>query len=93
MKTVIKLTEILVENKAIENRTVLIGVENIIKISRRNVDWVGIGKFDCTKIESRGAMVTTTYVNESVEEIYKLINSWKGEENGNTKTSKSPPEF
>lgn len=75
MKTVIKLTEILVENKAIENRTVLIGVENIIKISRRNVDWVGIGKFDCTKIESRGAMVTTTYVNESVEEIYKLINS------------------
>jgi len=75
MKTVIKLTEILVENKAIENRTVLIGVENIIKIARRNVDWIGIGKFDCTKIESRGAMVTTTYVNESVEEIYKLINS------------------
>lgn len=75
MKTVIKLTEIFVENNSIANRTVLIGVENIIKIANRNVDWIGIGKFDCTEIESRGAMVTTTYVNESVEEIYKLINS------------------
>ena len=75
MKTVIKVTEILVENKSIANRTVLIGVENIIKIARTKVDWFGIGKFECTKIESRGAMITTTYVNESVEEIYKLINS------------------
>lgn len=75
MKTVIKVTEILVENKSIANRTVLIGVESIIKIARKNVGWVDIGKIDCTEIESRGAMVTTTYVNESVEEIYKLINS------------------
>lgn len=74
MKTVIKVTEILVENNSIVNRTVLIGVENIIKIAHKNVNWYGIGIFDCTKIESRGAMVTTTYVNESVEEIYKLIN-------------------
>lgn len=75
MKNVIKLTEITVENKAVVNRAILIGVENIIKIYPKNVEWFGIGKFDCTKIESHGAMVTTTYVTESVEEIYKLINS------------------
>lgn len=75
MKSVIKITEITVENKEVVYRTILIGVESIIKIYPGNVEWFGIGKFDCTKIELRGAMVTTIYSTQSVEEIYELINT------------------
>jgi hypothetical protein len=34
-------------------------------------------QYSCTKIESRGAMVSTNYVAESVEQIWEMINKTK----------------
>jgi hypothetical protein len=34
-------------------------------------------QYSCTKIESRGAMVSTIYVAESVLEIWEMINKIK----------------
>jgi hypothetical protein len=69
MKLVIKLT-------SHKGTPILIGVESIIDAEEivqnssgtMNKDFVGL-----TKIQSRGAMIETNYVKESVEEIYKLI--------------------
>jgi hypothetical protein len=68
MKSVIKLTN----NK---DELILIGVNQIIQVTstqiKRNTkdaQWV-------TEIRSVGAMVSTNWVIESVEEIYELINS------------------
>jgi hypothetical protein len=68
MKQVIKLTNM-------NDETILIGVESIIsvKLIKYTNSSAGIEDFR-TKIESRGAMVSTNYVKESVEEIYELIN-------------------
>lgn len=69
MKNVIKLTA---HSWFGEKLSVLIGTESIIKASEfvlRNHDGRNAV---VTKIESRGAMVTTTYVTESVEEIYEM---------------------
>lgn len=69
MKQVIKLT-----NQ--DNQPILIGVESIIAVSivpshlGVNPNLIGL-----SKIQSRGAMVETNWVKESVEEIYNLINS------------------
>ena len=49
---------------------VLVGVDSIIKCNPINNN----DKFK-TEIRSRGAMVETTYVKETVIEIYELINS------------------
>jgi hypothetical protein len=48
---------------------VLVGVDSIIKATSIN----NSDTFK-TEIRSRGAMVETTYVKESVVEIYELIN-------------------
>jgi uncharacterized protein YlzI (FlbEa/FlbD family) len=73
MKQVIKLTRINGEH-------ILIGVESIISVKATKVTdssaslESGLRETFQTKIESRGAMISTNYVKESVEEIYDLIN-------------------
>lgn len=66
MKQLIKLTEI------DTNKSILIGTESIISVQR-----IFHPEFDSniTKIQSRGAMVSTFFVTETVEEIYNLFNS------------------
>ena len=50
----------------IDNRgTILIGVESIINVKR-----VHLEGYLCTKIESRGAMVATCWVEETPDEIF-----------------------
>jgi len=63
MKTIVKLT-------TIKNEQILIGVNSIISVERIKTE-----KNEYTKIQSRGAMIATFFVNESVEGIYDLINS------------------
>lgn len=48
-----------------EGENILIGVDSIIRVYKQNN---GV-----TKIESRHAMVTSTYCAQSVEEVYLLI--------------------
>lgn len=73
MKQVIKLTNM-------NDEAILIGVESIISVKTIKVTdsskSIGSGLRESfqTKIESRGAMISTNYVKESVEEIYELIN-------------------
>lgn len=71
MKNVIKLTKFKWDEDLLP---VLIGTESIIRAEEfiaKHQD----GRYKVvTKIESRGAMVTTTYVTESVYEIYDIIN-------------------
>lgn len=54
---------------------VLIGTESIIEVKEIRLascfnDNIAIF---CSEISSRGAMVTTTYVKESIDQIYKMI--------------------
>lgn len=70
MKNVIKLTQFKWDNDLLP---VLIGTESIIKAEEFLLKHHDGRRKMVTKIESRGAMVTTTYVTESVEEIYNLI--------------------
>lgn len=49
---------------------IIIGVESIIKCSPIKIDGILY-----TKVLSRGAMVETNFVIETIEEIYKLYNS------------------
>ena len=73
MKQVIKLT-----NQ--DDQSILIGVGSIISVKLIKVTdstaSIGSGLRESfqTKIESRGAMISTNYVKESVEQIYELIN-------------------
>lgn len=68
-RKVIKLTNT-------EYETILIGVESIISVKpdapfvRRNGEQI-----HCTKIESRGAMVSTNWVQETITQIWDMINS------------------
>lgn len=63
-KKIIKLT-----NR--ENKTILIGVESIIEVTTIQNQKGEI----LSKICSRGAMVETNWVIETIEEIYNLINN------------------
>jgi hypothetical protein len=64
-KKIIKLTNT-------ENETILIGVGSIIEVkSKYRNDMM----MDVSIIRSLGAMITTNYVIESIEEIYNLINN------------------
>ena len=73
MRQVIKLTNV-------NGEAILIGVKSIISIKLIKVtDYsksIGSGLRESfqIKIESIGAMISTNYVKESVEEIYELIN-------------------
>jgi hypothetical protein len=63
-KKVIKLTNY-------KNETILIGIESIIDVISENRGDIG----KVSVIRSRGAMVETNYIKESIEDIYKLINN------------------
>jgi hypothetical protein len=64
-KKVIKLT-------STDNETILIGVGSIIEVkSKYREDMM----MDVSIIRSLGAMISTNYVKESIEEIYNLINN------------------
>lgn len=66
MKNLLKLTD------AESNESILVGTESII--SAEFTMHYGLGK-EVTRIRSRGAMVETMFVKESVEEIYQMYNS------------------
>ena len=73
MRQVIKLTNV-------NGESILIGVKSIISVklikvtdSSKSIE-SGLRESFQTKIESIGAMISTNYVKESVEEIYELIN-------------------
>lgn len=68
-KFVIKLTEY--NRNGESTKPVLIGVGSIITIKTITDE---VRKVSYSDIESRHAMVTHTYVVESVDEIYALIN-------------------
>lgn len=65
MQTLIKLTE------SSNGSTILIGTESIISVEEM---YSPNKKSYITKIRSRGAMVETFYVIESVEEVFNLYN-------------------
>jgi type III secretory pathway component EscS len=69
MKQVIKLT-----NR--QGETILIGVKQIIEaITMKMSNPLNSTELlSYTKVYSVGAMVSTNYVQESIEEIYELIN-------------------
>ena len=64
MKNLLKLT------KVTDSKPILIGVESIISVE--SVRDHELNK-DVTRIKSRGAMIETFYVTESVEEIYEML--------------------
>lgn len=67
MKKIILLTNAKTKEK------VLIGVDSIIRAERTSLkNSSNTLELVCTSIESRHAMVCTTYVFETPEEIYKL---------------------
>lgn len=72
MISLLKLTDL-------KGQTVLIGIESIINVKLdvfKRIDSEYTTTFvHCTKIQSRGAMVETTWVKETPEEIYKMYNS------------------
>lgn len=57
-----------------DGELVLIGVESIISVKEDIIERDG-RKIICSKIESRGAMISTHRVEESVEKIWDIINS------------------
>lgn len=57
-----------------DGKLVLIGVESIISVEEDIIGRDG-RKIICSKIKSRGAMVETHWVEESVEKIWDIINS------------------
>ena len=62
----------------VEKKTpVLIGTESIIQMFPAVLSSHTGEHWNCTKIESRGAMVATNYVAETVEEIWQMINKTK----------------
>lgn len=77
-KLVVKLTQVKFNETGsdIEREDILVGVKSIISVknftmrnSKNNLT------LDCRKISSREAMATSNYVQETVAEIYALINS------------------
>lgn len=64
-KKIVKLTKL-------DGSPILVGVESIIQVHEAIV---GVNKVFCTKIQSRGAMVETCWVTESVDEVWEIINN------------------
>lgn len=57
-------------------KTILLGTESIIKIEPYVIT-SGSHELKCTKILSVGAMVETSYVTETIEEIEEMVKSRK----------------
>jgi len=75
-KKVIKLTKLSYNNPSIEE-PVLIGVDSIIRVEMHVTESYkreATGRL-VTQIISRGAMIATTYVKETVVQVWKQINS------------------
>jgi hypothetical protein len=70
MNSIIKLT-------GRKEESILIGVNQIIEVTEIIFTETNGTKYPCTRIRSVGAMVTTNYVKESVDEIYEKINCVK----------------
>ncbi len=56
---------------------ILVGTESIIEANPFVMKVHTGEQYDCTKIESRGAMVSTMYVAETVDQIWEMINKTK----------------
>lgn len=56
---------------------VLIGTENVIDMQPMVLKSHTGEQWNCTKIQSRGAMVATNWVAETVEQIWQMINKTK----------------
>ena len=61
----------------IKDQAILIGIESIIDVKEHILKPYTGETIFCTKIYSRGAMVETNYVMESVEEIWEMVQSQK----------------
>ena len=70
MKNIIILKEFSWEK---EPKQILIGVESIIKVDEIEINRNG-KEAKVTRIQSRGAMVLTTYVTEPLYHVYNQIN-------------------
>jgi hypothetical protein len=70
MKNIVKLTQFKWDEPQLP---VLIGTESIIRAEEFTLKHSDGRRIVVTKILSRGAMVETTYVTESVEEMYNEI--------------------
>jgi hypothetical protein len=57
-----------------KDEKILIGTESIIGAEPFILKPQAGGEVYCTRIRSRGAMVETFYVHESVDQIYNLVN-------------------
>lgn len=69
---IIKLTDVQ------KQTPVLIGTEQIIQMFPMVITDGNTGeKWNCTKIESVGAMVASNWVAETVDEIWQMINKTK----------------
>ncbi len=78
MKKAILLTSIELNEQATDviEAPVIIGVNNIITIEETSIgSWKNNLRFPCTEIKSTAAMVTSTYVKESISEIWQQMNS------------------
>jgi isoprenylcysteine carboxyl methyltransferase (ICMT) family protein YpbQ len=71
-KDLIKLTQHSWDNAPLP---VIIGTKSIIRAKEKIIKHPNGSVAVVTEIESLGAMVTTTFVIESVEEIYSMYNS------------------
>lgn len=68
---IIKLTDVQ------KSTPVLIGTEQIIQMYPMVLKSHTGEQWNCTKIESVGAMVATNWVGETVDEIWQMINKTK----------------
>ena len=77
METLLKLTKVWYDKEAEQvcEKPILVGVESIIGVESSGCRYMGGFVLKYTNIESRGAMVTTFNVKESVEEIYQMYKS------------------
>jgi hypothetical protein len=65
-KLIVKLTKL-------DGSPILVGVESIIQAN----EVINSKNELCTKIQSRGAMIETCWVTESIDKIWEIINKTK----------------
>lgn len=61
---------LLLLTEARTDKPIVIGIESIIDIKESVIKSSNGDVTECTRIQSRGAMVQTNYVKESVDEIW-----------------------
>jgi hypothetical protein len=68
---ILKLTDVQ------KSTPVLIGTESVIEMVPQVLKSHTGEQWNCTKIQSRGAMVSTNFVGETIEQIWEMINKTK----------------